>query len=581
MVTANSVASPTSSAHAQVMVTTPIGIVLSPQQLSLLPGQTQYFTASVTGPVDSGLNWTVSGIPAGNATVGTLTTVRVDGRSFTAQYTAPNVPPFTEPLSVRAISTVDPAAVATASIFIRRDNQLSQSTPIKLGTSGGNASDLLINGTIAGCCSGTLGSLLSRGGNFYILSNNHVLDKSDQGSIGDPIVQPGLGDVGCQVGNTATVAHLSQASVLEGAPSNVDAAIAQIVPGTVDTSGTILDLAGPNQPAPPSSSLAIPQTAFSTNEPVAKVGRSSGLTCSTIDSVAADLVVSYQTSCGSKTSFQVPYKNQIVIGGTSFSEAGDSGSLVVTADTARPLGLLYAGNGSSTAVNPIQEVLSALKDPSTGEVPQIVGAADHTVACPNPGQANVQSAQTAFATQLDQKALQRAEAAKAQSESRLMQNSAVSSVSIGNSDDDPVEPALIVHVKGALKVPVPHQLGAVRTKVVFDQPSSTKTALRDLELASAVEAKARHSAELLSNSNVFGVGVGASKDSPGEAAIVIYVDPDSTLSLPAEIEGTRTQIVRTDRFRTSGWGKEIKSACSKPTSHSGSVAHIGVRLGSP
>ena len=210
-----------------------------------------------------------------------------------------------------------------------------------------------------------------------------------------------------------------------------------------------------------------------------------------------------------------------------------------------------------------------------------MGGADRTVACPNTGQANIESAPTAFATQLDQKALQRAELAKAQSETRLMQNSAVSSVSIGSSDDDPVEPALVVHLRGALKVPVPHQLGAVRTKVVFDQASSIKTALADRELLSAVQAKARHSAELLSNSNVFGVGVGASKDSPGEAAIVIYVDRDSTLSLPAEIEGTRTQIVRTDRFRTSGWGKEIKSACSKPTSKSGSLAPIGVRLGFP
>ena len=574
MVTATSVASPSSSANTQVIVATPIGIVLSPEYLTLMPGQTQYFTASVTGPEDSGVAWSVNGVSGGNASVGTLTTTRVDGRSFTGQYIAPTVPPLADPVIVQAISTVDPAAFATAHVTIPRDTQVAQGTPIKLGTSGGNASDvLLMNGTIGGCCSGTLGSLLSRGGNFYILSNNHVLDKLDQGSIGDPIVQPGLGDVNCQVAETATVAHLSQAPSLHGAP-NVDAAIAAIVPGAVDTSGTILDLAAPNQPAPPSATLANSQTAFSTNEPVAKVGRSSGLTCSTIASVAANLIVHYETSCGSTTSFQVAYTNQIIIEGGSFAEAGDSGSLVVTADTARSLGLLYAGNGSSTAVNPIQDVLSALQDPSTGEVPKMVGSADHAVACPNAGLSNIQSTQTAFTPQLDAKALQRAEAAKTQYESQLMQNFAVSSISIGNSEDDPVQPALVVHVKGALQAPIPHQLGAVRTRVVFDQASSIRAALPQSELERAVQIKARHSAELMSNSKVFGVGVGASKDSPGEAAIVIYIDRDSQLSMPLEMDGTRTQIVRTDPFRTSGWGKEVKKACSKPIANSGSAVRI-------
>jgi hypothetical protein len=576
MITATSVASPSSSGNAQVSVATPIVIVLSPEYLTLLPGQTQYFTASVTGPEYSGVAWSVNGVSGGNASVGTLTTTQVNGLSFTGQYIAPTVPPLADPVIVQAISTVDPAAFATAHVTIPRDTQLAQSTPIKLGTSGGNASDVqLMNGTIGGCCSGTLGSLLSRGGNLYILSNNHVLDKSDQGSIGDAIVQPGLGDVNCQVAETATIAHLSQAPSLHGAP-NVDAAIAAIVPGAVDTGGTILDLAAPNQPAPPSSTLANSQTAFSTNEPVAKVGRTSGLTCSSIASVAANLIVHYETSCGSTTSFQVVYTNQIVIDGGSFAEPGDSGSLVVTADTARPLGLLYGGNGNSAIVNPIQDVLSALQDPSTGEVPKMVGSVDHAVACPNAGLSSVPSPQTAFTPQLDAKALQRAEAAKAQYESQLMQNFAVSSISIGNSEDDPVQPALVVHVKGALQVPVPHQLGAVRTRVVFDQATSIRAALPQSELARAIQVKARHSTELMSNSKVFGVGVGASKDSPGEAAIVIYIDRDSQLSMPLEMDGARTQIVRTDAFRTSGWGKEVKKICSKPITNSRSAVRTEV-----
>src|SRR5205823_7431957 len=69
------------------------------------------------------------------------------------------------------------------------DTSKAQGLPIKLGTTGGNSTDFTTNtsnNTIT-CCSGTLGSLVSKGGNLFILSNNHVLDKSDQGKVGDPI----------------------------------------------------------------------------------------------------------------------------------------------------------------------------------------------------------------------------------------------------------------------------------------------------------------------------------------------------------------------------------------------------------
>ena len=560
-VTATSAANSSVSGSAQVKVATPIVINLSPAGVTLLPGAGQSFTATVSGPVSSGVTWSVDGVVGGNSTLGTLVTTRTDVGLSIAQYTAPGTSPVAQPLIVRVISTVDPAAFAAARVFIRRDNQFPQAAPIKLGTSGGNASDLLMNGgNIGGCCSGTLGSLLSRAGTFYILSNNHVLDKSDQGSTGDPIVQPGLGDANCQVQNTATVAHLSQAAPLQ---SNVDAAMAAIVPGEVDTSGTILDLNGPNQPAPPSSTLADVQTALSSKEPVAKVGRSSGVTCGSIESISADIIVHYETSCGSKNVFQVSYTNQIIVAGGIFSEPGDSGSLVVTADTARPLGILYAGDGSSTAVNPIQDVLSALKDPSTGEIPQVVGGADHAVGCPNSGQATIASAQ-ALTAKLNGTVLEHAQLVKAQYETQLLQYSAVSTVSVGASEDDPGQPAVVVHVKSSAQTPIPHEVGGVRTKVVFDQPT-VPIPLSKSVITNAMQIKNQHSAELRSNPRIFGVGVAASKDSPGEAAIVVYVDRSSTISIPMEIDALRTQVVRTDPFRTSGWGKDVPSACSKPT----------------
>jgi hypothetical protein len=561
-ITATSQAAASVSAAASVMIVSRIGIIISPQELTLVNGTSQFLTASVTGRVDSGVVWNVNGIPGGDASVGTIATTRTDPGSVIALYAAPNTPPASEPVKVNAVSTVDPAAFATARVTIKRDNQLSQDFPIKLGTSGGNASDFLISGNMIGCCSGTLGSLISRGGNFYILSNNHVLDKSDQGQVGDPISQPGLGDVNCRPQNTATVAHLSQATVLHGAPSNVDAALAQIVPDTVDTTGTILDLAGANRSAPPSATLADPQTVVSSHEAVAKVGRSSGLTCSTITSIATVLTVKYETSCGSSDSFEVSYTNQIVVSGSSFAAAGDSGSLVVTADTARPVGLLFAGNSDSTALNPIEDVLSALKDPSTSEAPQIVGAADHSVACPTVAQSQaVGSGPLGFTPQLDSKFVQRSATVEAEYQPELMQDPAVAGLSIGMSDDDPSAPAVVLHVSGVVQRPVPHQVGGIRTKIVFDQGVAAPGILNTSELVKAAQIKAQHSRQLMSSQEVFGVGVGSSQDSPGEAAIVIYVDRNSSIQLPVEIDGTRTRIVRTDAFRTSGWGKDFRTSC--------------------
>ena len=57
------------------------------------------------------------------------------------------------------------------------------------------------------------------------------------------------------------------------------------------------------------------------------------------------------------------FVNQIEIRGGGFAAGGDSGSLVVVAkggDARRAVGLLFAGGGPSTFVNPIDAVLDLL-----------------------------------------------------------------------------------------------------------------------------------------------------------------------------------------------------------------------------
>ena len=57
------------------------------------------------------------------------------------------------------------------------------------------------------------------------------------------------------------------------------------------------------------------------------------------------------------------FENQIIIvGGTSsFSDAGDSGSLIVEQTAKRPVGLLFGGSTSYTIANHIEDVLDQLK----------------------------------------------------------------------------------------------------------------------------------------------------------------------------------------------------------------------------
>ncbi|HEX3155870.1 MAG TPA: hypothetical protein VHV32_14680, partial [Candidatus Angelobacter sp.] len=251
-------------------------------------------------------------------------------------------------------STPAPTPTPTPSQVFPNDEQLAQVAPVKVGTSGANANDL----GAKVCCIGTLGSLWTAPGiaNPVILSNNHVLDRSDSGVAGEAINQPL--QLACTAPTAApplTVAHLTKGAALKPvanepgkcgtskaalcghSPSNVDAAIAEIVPGEVDGTGNILDLgpAGSTSiaAAPPSSTLGVPTL----GEPVGKSGRTTGLTCSTITSIGLTVIIEYDATCGDTTpAFASYFNGQVVIGGGAFSGAGDSGSLVVDTSTARP-----------------------------------------------------------------------------------------------------------------------------------------------------------------------------------------------------------------------------------------------------
>src|SRR5262245_18268029 len=217
------------------------------------------------------------------------------------------------------------------------------------GVSGGNVKDI----STLFCCSGTLGSLVTAqttdGMGFFILSNNHILARSDSASAGEAISQPGLVDFACRV--PPTVANLTAFPSLT---SNVDAAIARLTPTSpMDTSGKINGIGTiSSNPISPSAGLH-----------VQKSGRTTGVTSGTVTSFDTDVSVHYQPRCGMGKKFTISFTNQVVVTSNSgsFSAGGDSGSLIVTNDgNHQPVALLFAGSNTTTIGNPICEVLSTV-----------------------------------------------------------------------------------------------------------------------------------------------------------------------------------------------------------------------------
>ena len=91
---------------------------------------------------------------------------------------------------------------------------------------------------------------------------------------------------------------------------------------------------------------------------------------------------------------------------------------------------------------------------------------------------------------------------------------------------------------------------------------TTKLTVSETEVQRATAAKTKHEPALMADPAVIGVGVGASEDSPGQAAIEVYVDKQKTHApIPATIDGVRTKIIATDRFHAT----ENNTVSNEPT----------------
>ena len=347
------------AATATVTVTSnPISVAITPQTATMKAGARLTFTATVSGTSNQGVTWTAGG----SGDLGAL------GNGI---YQPPTPLLSPKQVTVTATSTADASKSATATVSVLPfDNQEEQPFPIHLGTSG-------VTAATADCCTGTLGSLLAdQNGVQYVLSNNHVIGELGAAQAGDSIVQPGYVDTLCDRTVPAVVAHFTAAPALT---ADVDAAIAQVVPGAVDPQGGIIGFGGsfPDRPdiaTPPSATVETPAVGAQ----VALSGRTSGLSCGAVVAVAATVQVEYLKGCGNGAFFNHTFNNLVIA--SALSQPGDSGSLMVDAQNARPIALTGFGNGDFTAGNPAADVLEALHS-TTGNTFSFVGGADHAVSC--------------------------------------------------------------------------------------------------------------------------------------------------------------------------------------------------------
>jgi hypothetical protein len=225
---------------------------------------------------------------------------------------------------------------------------------------------------------GTLGVVVRdrATGQRLILSNNHVMANSNDAEVGDPIIQPGSADGGQE--STDTIAHLERFEPIRYTTEPGVCSTAQLY---ADIGNFFASLVGSSHRVDPirqqqetnriDAALARPindadvldeirdigvvsgVVEGSIGMQVRKTGRTTEFTTGQIQLIDATVNVSY--GVGRIAQFD----GQLVAG--AMSQGGDSGSLVVDANSNQAVGLLFAGSNASTIFSPIQDVLDTLQ----------------------------------------------------------------------------------------------------------------------------------------------------------------------------------------------------------------------------
>lgn len=267
--------------------------------------------------------------------VGTATGVDNEGnlviRVYAAEPGIANVP--------KTLDGIPVEVVVTGQFKIYSDPTVRFARPVPIGVSTGHPD--ITAGTI-GC------RVKDASGNVYALSNNHVYANVNKAQLGDNVLQPGPYDGGSDPADAIGTLYDYEPIALNGPNNTIDAAIALTNVNTVGTA-TPSDAYGT-----PSSTI---KSAF-VGQKVQKYGRTTVWTHGEVAEVNVTVDVCYETRGPVSCKSYARFVDQIGITPGTFSDGGDSGSLIVTDDSNKnPVALLFAGSTERTLANPIHYVL--------------------------------------------------------------------------------------------------------------------------------------------------------------------------------------------------------------------------------
>lgn len=251
-------------------------------------------------------------------------------RVFTATAGIPGIPGRLEGVPVQS--------VVTGMFVARADPTARFPRPVPIGVSTGHPD----------ITAGTIGCRVTDGSNVYALSNNHVYANANNALIGDNVLQPGPYDGGTDPQDAIGTLLDFEPILFDGSDNFIDAAIALSSTGNLGT-------------ATPSDGYGIPSSTTTLAFPgqnVQKYGRTTGWTHGEVSEIHVIVDVCYETKGPFRCVKAAHFVDQIAIIPGSFSDGGDSGSLILTDDSYRnPIGLLFAGSSTRTIANPIETVL--------------------------------------------------------------------------------------------------------------------------------------------------------------------------------------------------------------------------------
>lgn len=166
----------------------------------------------------------------------------------------------------------------------------------------------------------------------FALSNNHVFADTNNGLIGDDLLQPGPADGGSIIDRFATL-HRYVDIIDDGITANrVDAAIGRLLP-EVDVDQAICTIGRIDGTARGEIGLA-----------VRKHGRTTGLTEGVVSDEALDVLVGLDPFDPRAVAlFEDQMRIDVTAGFPAFGLGGDSGSLVAMRAEPRAVGLFFAG----------------------------------------------------------------------------------------------------------------------------------------------------------------------------------------------------------------------------------------------